>query len=178
MSTDLEPTHATIRPRLETDLPACEQLVRVVYELDGYPGHWPRDLRDFLAQPDAIAAWVALMNGEVVGHVALLPDSSDASMDLAMAATGLALERLGFVSRLFVSPEVRRHGVGRRLLEAAAPFARERGLHPVLDVVTRFQPAIDLYESSGWTRAGVVTARIPGGVTLEEFVYVGPDVLG
>jgi GNAT superfamily N-acetyltransferase len=172
---DLEGSRLTIRPRAEADLPACEHLVRVVYELDGYPGHWPRDLRGFVAQPDAIAAWVALVDDEIVGHAALLPDSSDASMDLAMTATGRPVERLGFVSRLFVSPDARRNGVGRTLLGTADAFARELGLRPVLDVVTRFQNAIDLYESSGWTRAGLVTAHIPGGVTLEEFVYVAPD---
>jgi GNAT superfamily N-acetyltransferase len=146
-----------------------------VYELDGYPGHWPRDLRAFVAQRDAMAAWVALVNDEIVGHAALLPDSSDASMGLAMTATGLPRESLGFVSRLFVSPDARRNGVGGALLGTAEVFARQLGLRPVLDVVTRFQNAIDLYESSGWTRAGVVVARIPGGVTLEEFVYLAPD---
>jgi GNAT superfamily N-acetyltransferase len=172
---DLERSCPTIRRRAEADLPACKDLVRVVYELDGYPGHWPRDLRAFVAQPDAIAAWVALVDGEVVGHVALLPDSSDASMDLAMTATGRPVERLGFVSRLFVSPDARRNGVGRTLLGTAEAFARDLGLRPVLDVVTRFQNAIDLYESSGWTRVGAVIAQIPGGVTLEEFVYVAPE---
>jgi GNAT superfamily N-acetyltransferase len=167
-----------IRRRTEEDLPACELLVRVVYERDGYPGHWPTDVRGFVAQPDAIAAWVALVDGGLAGHVALLPDSSDASMDLAMTTTGLPLESLGFVSRLFVAPDARRNGVGRALLETAASFARDLGLRPVLDVVTRFQNAIDLYESSGWTRAGLVIAQIPGGVTLEEFVYIAPDSWG
>jgi GNAT superfamily N-acetyltransferase len=175
---DREQSWPVIRRRTEADLPACEHLVRVVYELDGYPGHWPTDQRAFLAQPDALAAWVALVDGEIVGHAALLPDSSDASMDLAMAATGLPVEALGFVSRLFVSPDARRSGVGRTLLGTAEAFARGLGLRPVLDVVTRFQNAIDLYESSGWTRAGVVTAHIPGGVTLEEFVYLAPDSTG
>jgi GNAT superfamily N-acetyltransferase len=163
-----------VRRRTDEDVAACEQLVRIVHKLDGYPGHWPSDLRDFVAQPDTLAAWVALVDGGIVGHVALLPDSSDASMALAMTATGLPLESLGFVSRLFVAPDARRHGVGRTLLEKAATFAHDLGRHPVLDVVTRFQNAIDLYESSRWARAGVVTAHIAGGVTLEEFVYVAP----
>jgi GNAT superfamily N-acetyltransferase len=170
-------TGAIVRPRQEADLHGCEQLVRVVYELDGYPGHWPSDLPAFIAEPDAIAAWVAVAGEEIVGHIALHPNSSEAAMSLARSTTGLPSSRLGFVSRLFVAPATRRSGIGRALLETAEEHARGRGLHPVLDVVTRFQPAIELYETSGWTRAGKVVAHIPGDVALEEFVYVAPPVV-
>jgi GNAT superfamily N-acetyltransferase len=163
-----------VRPRRAADLPACERLVRVVYELDGYPGHWPSDLPAFVAGPGAIGAWVAVAGDEIVGHVALRPDSSEAAMRLVLSTTGLGAGSFGFVSRLFVAPTARRSGIGRALLQTAAEHARGRGLLPVLDVVTRFGAAIELYETSGWTRAGKVVARIGGGVTLEEFVYVAP----
>jgi GNAT superfamily N-acetyltransferase len=169
------PTPSVVRPRRETDLDACAQLVRVLYDLDGYPGHRPTDLRDFLAEPGAIAAWVAVAAGQIVGHVALHPDSSEASMRLAVSTTGLPISSLGFESRLFVAPMARRAGIGRALLKTAEGHARRRGLCPVLDVVTRFQAAIELYETSGWTRAGKIVAHIPGDVTLEEFVYVAPQ---
>ena len=171
---DNRPIQPIVRPRREADLHACEQLVRVVYELDGYPGHWPSDLRAFIAEPGAIASWVAVVADEIVGHVTLHPDSSEAAMSLAMSTTGLPSGSLGFVSRLCVTPAVRRAGIGRALLETAAEHARARGLRPILDVVTRFQATIELYETSGWTRAGKVVAHIPGDVTLEEFVYVAP----
>jgi GNAT superfamily N-acetyltransferase len=172
---DNRPIPPVVRPRREADLDGCEQLAQVVYELDGYPGHWPTDLRAFLAEPGAIAAWVAVADDEIVGHVALHPDSSDAAMSLAVSTTGLPLSSFGFVSRLFVAPTARRSGIGRALLEKAEEHARRRGLCPILDVVTLFQAAIELYETSGWTRAGKVVAHIPGDVTLEEFVYVAPQ---
>jgi GNAT superfamily N-acetyltransferase len=173
-SSDHRPSRAIVRARRQADLDACEQLVRVVYELDGYPGHWPDDLRGFLADPVAIAAWVAVAADEIVGHVALHPDSSEAAMSLATSATGLPPSSCGFVCRLFVAPTARRSGIGRALLETAAQHARGRGLRPILDVVTRFQAAIDLYETSGWTRAGTVVAHVGDDITLEEFVYVAP----
>jgi GNAT superfamily N-acetyltransferase len=161
-----------VRLRTEADLPACEQLIRVVYDLDGYPGHWPRDLRAFLDGPTALAAWVAVSGDDVVGHVALQAESTAAVMNLATAVTGLPPDRLGVVARLFISPASRRQGVGSALLDTAEAYARSHHRHPILDVVTRFGAAITLYERRGWTRAGMVTHGIGDGVTLDEFVYV------
>jgi GNAT superfamily N-acetyltransferase len=95
-------------------------------------------------------------------------------MDLASKATGLSPEQFGVVARLFVSPSIRRGGVGRSLLRTAARHATNDGLTPILDVATRFEDAIHLYESCGWVRAGVVTVRVSETVELDEFVYVGP----
>lgn len=49
---------------------------------------------------------------------------------------------------------------------------------PVLDVDTDLAPAIALYESRGWVRAGMVTMRFKGGHSLNEFVYLGPAPAG
>jgi len=40
--------------------------------------------------------------------------------------------------------------------------------------VTDLHPAIRLYERCGWTRAGRVGVRFRNGITLEEYVYLGP----
>ncbi|HUY65972.1 MAG TPA: GNAT family N-acetyltransferase [Acidimicrobiales bacterium] len=82
--------------------------------------------------------------------------------------------RFGVVARLFVSPRARGRGVGRTLLRTAEAHAVGLGLYPILDVVTRFQPAITLYEQCGWTRAGTVTLTLPDGSPIDEFVYFAP----
>jgi GNAT superfamily N-acetyltransferase len=164
-----------IRERREEDVTACTRLAQLVHDLDGYPPYLSGELRDFMQSPDAIGAWVAEFDGDIVGHVALHARSSDAVMGLASAASGHPPGRFGVVARLLVSPAARQGGVGRALLRTATVHAVELGLYPVLDVVTRFLPAIALYESCGWIRAGVVTIPLPDGTSVDEFVYLGPS---
>ncbi len=95
-----------------------------------------------------------------------------------MALAGQYVQRpsngLGVVARLLVSPQSRRVGVGRSLLNKASEECVSRGLWPILDVVTSHRSAIKLYEASGWVCAGEVTSRFGDGTSLDEFVYLGP----
>ena len=144
-------------------------LVDLVHHNDGYPGVTPRGFEAFVVNPDALAAWVAVRdNGEIVGHVALHPTSSNAVMEVARSVTDA---EVGVVSRLFVHPAARREGVGRRLLEAASGFARTQALVPILDVSTGFAPAIGLYEAAGWTSLGQVSVTF-GDIEFPEYVYI------
>lgn len=165
-----------VRARADTDLLACERLAEVVHANDGYPVYLPGDLRSFLVAPQALAAWVAVHGGEVVGHVALHNGSSRAVIDLAVEATGLPAPRLGVVARLLVSPRVRRAGIGRSLLDVAAGHAARLGLQPILDVVDLHEAAIRLYENNGWTCIGRVTVTFGRGVPIDELVYLGPGI--
>ncbi|HEX3958915.1 MAG TPA: GNAT family N-acetyltransferase [Trebonia sp.] len=117
---------------------------------------------------------VADLNGEVVGHVALLPHGLRHVLEIAGSALGRPEAQLAVVGRLFASPRVRGRGAGRMLLDTAAAEAASRGLGPVLDVDTDLAPAIALYESSGWVRAGMVTVRFSAEHSLDEYVYLGP----
>ena len=57
------------------------------------------------------------------------------------------------LSDLFVAPERRRDGVGRRLMEAAHAFAREQGAAAIeLDTAHTNSAAQALYESLGYER--------------------------
>ncbi len=125
-----------VRERTEADLDDCVRLARVVYELDRYPVFLPDDLRRFITAPDALAAWVAELDGQIIGHVALRSNSSAAVVAMASEALKLPADRLGVVARLLVSPQHRRRGTGRSLLEVASKQAHARGLWPILDVVT------------------------------------------
>ncbi len=163
-----------VRPRTAADLVACERLAEIVHAKDGYPVYLPGDLRTFLAVPDAIAAWVAVEDAKVVGHVALHPGRSGAVLDLATEKIGIPASRFGVVARLLVGPDARRLGIGRSLLDRAAGHASELGLTPILDVVDRHVAAIRLYESNGWIRLGQVTVTFGRGVPIDEFVFIGP----
>jgi GNAT superfamily N-acetyltransferase len=94
-------------------------------------------------------------------------------MSIAADALTCPADQLGVVARLLVCPDVRRRGVGRALLEVATQEARTLGRWPVLDVSDQFEPAVALYEHSGWVRAGQVHLELDGQA-IEELVYLGP----
>lgn len=163
-----------VRIRTDEDLDACVALAEVVHRLDGYPRYLPGSFRQFLPSAAALSAWVAVNGTTVVGHVAFHRRTSSQALALASQATGQPADRLAVIARLLVSPETRRNGIGRVLLDAVAHDAVGRGLSPVLDVVVDHHAAIALYERCSWVRAGQVTARFADGNVLEEFVYVAP----
>jgi GNAT superfamily N-acetyltransferase len=146
-------------------------LIRHVHATDGYPVILQDDVQSFLITTNSLAAWVADDASLVKGHVSLHTVWSDAVAELACPALSCDRSDLGAVSRLFVAPDTRGTGVGRALLDTATHEARRRGLHPVLDVVTTYQPAIALYEHAGWTRLGTTTLEMPNGQPIAEHVY-------
>lgn len=160
----------TVRPRHDDDLDVLVEVAEAVRDRDGYPGRGT-ELRSFLGSAEALAAWVAELDGAVVGHVALHPRSLPVVME--RAAT-VAAPPFGVVARLLSDPNTRRRGIGRALLDVAATEARRRGLHPILDVVTAYEPAIALYDAAGWENAGEVTMRFDDGTVLPSYVYVAP----
>jgi GNAT superfamily N-acetyltransferase len=124
-----------------------------------------------------LAGWVATADGEIVGHVALHERSAEPVMAMAVDATGLPREELVVLARLLVAVELRRHGLGRRLVDIAVAEAHARRLQPILDVNLIFEPAIALYESCGWTRAGDVRFQYRDAghvVDIHSYVYLGP----
>jgi ribosomal protein S18 acetylase RimI-like enzyme len=150
-----------IRARRDADLCACADLVREVHSTDSYPRFLHADIAQFLNPSDPFGCWVAELNGEIAGHVALVARGLPASMAIAASAPGRPADQLAVIARLFVSPRARGRGAGRLLLRAATAEARSRLLHPVLDVDTELLAAIALYESAGWTRAGQFTVAGP-----------------
>ena len=142
---------SVIVPRTPADLPAC---ATTTHRVDRYPIVLQEDINEFLAPRAQLAAWVAVTNDVVIGHVALHRPTSPAVADL-LAAAGLAAVRLGVVSRLMVGPEGRGHGAGMALLETATKDAHGHGLRPVLDVVTTYWSATRLYQRAGWSRSAL-----------------------
>ncbi|MEV8020473.1 GNAT family N-acetyltransferase [Streptomyces sp. NPDC086554] len=140
-----------VRPRRVSDLDACVRALAQVHALDGYPTDWPERPADWLATAAPVGAWVAELDGQVVGHIVLCPGAPD---DVAPALWSEGREATAVVSRLFVAPEARGYGIGARLLERVVAEAGELGLHPVLDVVASDTSATALYERTGWRFLG------------------------
>jgi hypothetical protein len=60
-----------VRDRVEADLADLERLAQIVHQADGYPIYLPTDLRGFLVSLDAHRTWVAVHDGDLIGHIAL-----------------------------------------------------------------------------------------------------------
>lgn len=116
-----------VRPRTGDDLDACVEALRLVHDADAYPLNWPADPRAWLQPADA--AWVAELDGEVVGHVAVQGHE---------------------LCRLFVVPAARRlpWSVGRSLIEQVRAHASGK---LTLNVVEEQRSgAVAFYEATGW----------------------------
>lgn len=171
-----------LRTRTDDDEAGCVVLMRQTHENDGYPRYWPSRPERFLRPPEEIHAWVAEIDGAVVGHIALHDAADHPTLPAAQRATGLAADRLAVVARLMVSPTMQGRSVGRALLAAAVGRARDDDRRPVLDVVQESTAAIGFYESAGWTRLEPLTLELDGAIPgeavgfppLQMWVYLAP----
>ena len=122
-----EPAHVDAHRRLVTDT-----LREFGFEPDAAIDP---DLDDPLEAFDAL--WVAIADGEVVGSVAV--------RDLGYGELEL--------KRMYLRPQARGRGLGKRLLGTALDYARESGAHVVkLDTSERMETARHLYEAHGFVR--------------------------
>ncbi|MFG2574154.1 GNAT family N-acetyltransferase [Streptomyces sp. NPDC048481] len=164
---------AAVRPRLPADLDACVAALALVHEHSGYPVGWPARPAVWLTPPALLAAWTAELDGRVVGHAALCAaEEGDAAAAAWSSRPGRPAPAV--VSRLYVSPAARGHGIGAALLERAVGAARARGLHPVLDVVAA-DPAAAFYERLGWHALGSVVQQWGPGRSVLLDCYAAPS---
>lgn len=79
------------------------------------------------------------------------------------------------VSRLFVAPAARGHGIGALLMAEVVREAHERDLHPVLDVVASDAAAAALYERLGWELLATVEQQWSPDQTVAVRCYAAAD---
>src|SRR5580704_5407969 len=99
-------------------------------------------LRKFLASPDLGWAWVFHEGEAPVGYVVL--------------TFGYSFEYHGrdsFVDELYIEPQFRRQGIGRRAMQFVLERARELGVNAIhLEVDHGNDPAVELYRRAGYDR--------------------------
>lgn len=141
-----------IRRRREEDVPGLVEVLAVQQPTSSYPMRWPLPfpIEQFVVRQGELATWTALADGRPVGHVAVLEASDELFGPHWERAHGLPADRLGVMSTLFVDPNVRGAGLGRRLHDVSVGWLREQGRGPCLDVVPVHTGALRLYESVGW----------------------------
>ena len=96
-------------------------------------------LTELLSNRSLGAIWIARQDDEPAGHVVL-------AVRFTMEHVGLS----GYIDDLYVRPEFRRVGIGRRLLDALVAECRARGCRSLqVEVGGNNQPALALYAAFG-----------------------------
>lgn len=150
----------TVRRRTDADINACMNVLAEVHEHDAYPRNWPDNPRAWLSYPELIAAWVAEIDGEIVGQVGLArPTADDVAPDRWSSRTGSDRGTAAVIARLFVRPNARGRGLAAALMSEAEQHARQQGTHPVLDVVEDDDRVVAFYERLGWAFLGSAEQR-------------------
>ncbi|MER5921038.1 GNAT family N-acetyltransferase [Streptomyces mirabilis] len=163
-----------VRPFEDTDLPNAGSALIKVHATDGYPVEGVDQPDRWLRSADVLAAWVAEMNSEIVGHVALMRPHGEDAVSLWIEQSGDSEEQIAVLARLFVVREARKNAVGEKLMKAAMEYAQSQDLRLVLDVMTKDTAAIRLYERLGWVKIGEAIHRYGDDRTIDAVCYVAP----
>jgi ribosomal protein S18 acetylase RimI-like enzyme len=138
-------TDVQFRPAVPEDEGALLRMMRNLAEQE--PGAYFFDesvvrevLRKFLARPDLGQAWVFLDRETPVGYIVL--------------TFGYSFEfhgRDSFVDELYIEPQYRRQGIGRRAMQFVEERARELGVNAIhLEVDEGNDAAAELYRRAGY----------------------------
>ncbi|KNX36041.1 GNAT family N-acetyltransferase [Luteipulveratus halotolerans] len=167
--------HAVIRLRRDSDLPELAQILVAVHALDGYPVEGVDNPLAWLVSDSTLSAWVAELDGKLVGHVALSdPSESEGAAKLWAEQHGNTGPGLAMLGRLFVSPAGRGRGLGARLTATATNEARRMNRRAVLDVMEKDVAARKTYERLGWIRLGEFDHAAGAGRAVPAIAYAAP----
>ncbi|XP_078383808.1 N-acetyltransferase 8-like [Oculina patagonica] len=104
--------------------------------------------------------WVAELNGNIIGMVALVPDHED--------SFGKPREAVGRLRRMAVLPEFRRLGVAKKLLRELLNYSREIGYKEIVLLTTSAQEAaLRFYPKHGFQ---LVSKRL-ANIALRGFYH-------
>jgi diamine N-acetyltransferase len=125
-----------------TDLALLEQLARAYYAEDGHVFQDDRQLPALAALAGGEAfgrAWLIRLGARAVGYAVL-------AFSFSVEAGG----REACIDELYMLPEFRQRGIGRRVLALLEREARAQGVRRIFLEVARHNRAIGLYRRAGY----------------------------
>ncbi|QQM42731.1 GNAT family N-acetyltransferase [Streptomyces liliifuscus] len=163
-----------IRPRRDLDIPEAAAALVEVHATDGYPVEGVDHPEVWLTPPGLIQAWIAELEGSVVGHVAVSRSNGEEAVSLWLKHGQGIEEKTAVMARLFVIRGARKSAIGERLVRAATEYAEQKGTRLVLDVMAKDTAAIRLYERLGWQKLGLTTHAYGDGGRTDAVCYASP----
>ncbi|MFE0675581.1 GNAT family N-acetyltransferase [Streptomyces sp. NPDC058867] len=164
-----------VRPFEDADLADAASALVEVHSTDEYPVEGVDHPEAWLRSADVIAAWVSEIDGNVVGHVAVMRPHGEDAVSMWMQQSSDTEDQIAVLARLFVVKAARKHAAGEQLMKAAMSYGRKHGLRLVLDVMTKDAAAIRLYERLGWREIGRAPHRYGSGQSIDAVCYVAPE---
>ncbi|KAI3326075.1 acyl-CoA N-acyltransferase [Xylariaceae sp. AK1471] len=164
---------ASIRPRRDSDIPACVEILKAVYATNGFPVGGVDDALNELQTDDQ--AWVATDNngGAIIGHVAL-NKARESYVNVTLWRERHPEADVAVLARLFVHPEARKRGAATKLIRVVEEEARSKGLRLLILALVKDQDAIRLYRSLGWENFGTTVYRWGEGNEMAGECFVSP----
>ena len=95
----------SIRSRRDSDIPGAAKALVKVHESDGYPVEGVDEPEAWLTPPEVLQAWIAELDGHVVGHVALSHPNGEDAVSLWLDQSDTAESEVAVLARLFVAPK-------------------------------------------------------------------------
>ncbi|KAI1403111.1 acyl-CoA N-acyltransferase [Hypoxylon fuscum] len=163
---------ATVRARTDGDIAACLEVLKAVYETNGYPVEGVGDPGLFFSKDDV--AWVAEIDGIVVGHVAFAKASTENVAVAIWWQQHPEDTHVAVLGRLFVHPHSRKGGTASRLVATAVEEARRRRQRLVLFSLIKDRCAISLYGKLGWQHFGSAIFKWGEGNEMAAECFTSP----
>jgi ribosomal protein S18 acetylase RimI-like enzyme len=140
------PPATTFEPIRAEETPILLDMAREFNREDGHPlDRAGEEAIARLAAGEPMArAWLAREGGDIVGYLVI-------TLGFSIEYGGTD----GFIDELFVTPEARKRGLGKRMLDFAFAQAIELGIRTLhLEVERGNETALDLYRAAGFEETG------------------------
>ncbi|MFJ3591198.1 GNAT family N-acetyltransferase [Streptomyces sp. NPDC090231] len=165
---------SVVRLLEDADVPGAAAALVEVHATDGYPVEGVAQPEAWIRPAGVVRAWVAEVDQQIVGHVAIMRPEAERAVSLWQQQTGESEDSIAVLARLFVVRSVRKQAVGEGLMRAAMDYAKAHDFHLVLDVLTKDASAIRLYERLGWRFIGDASHRFGAHEQAPAKCYVWP----
>jgi ribosomal protein S18 acetylase RimI-like enzyme len=146
----MTPGTGKIIPMKRSHIQACNAIT-VVSE----PWKTLNEQVDFIRYITLKQAFVCMINDEPAGFIVFTPEP--------------VFARGGYIRAVGVAPEIRGHGIGRKLLAMAERVMARRCANSYLCVSSFNRPAAAFYRANGYTRVGKVPDLIKPNAA--EYIY-------